>query len=442
MEKVSRKFGRGMFLVRNGKLHIGPRGIPLATEEGSDPKSVTTSNGFLEAEPIDKVSSDPNDSEGTDCKPLQQRYKITLMGRPDIKPGDVIEFAAPSDKPAAPGPGGIYAEMFSAVTDGAGDTGTETKVYVEGVANILNQAKGFITTITGVSIANTKDGWDEYSPAHVDSDKKKCSDDSGESRAAQATIGMIKELAKSRRLPEVGEVRKVTSSTGGTASSQTEEVWAGLKAPDGKPDRANRLPIMRPSPLPLEKTPYLSPYAWGKYGLVLPRYPGTRVVLAFRNGDVNDAVDIGALWEADKGPDSQAGDWWLILPVGIDASKRSEAAGDNKPEEHTGPASQDLIDAEGNRIIEVGELTIRVTRSKLTGAGQRPARGGTADAITIEHADGEASLIIKKDGTIEITAKKLAINAGSGDIEMTTAGNVTIEGANINLKGAKVDVGT
>jgi hypothetical protein len=92
--------------------------------------------------------------------------------------------------------------------------------------------------------------------------------------------------------------------------------------------------------------------------------------------------------------------------------------------DYTGTATNDLIDADGSRVIEVGRLTLRV-RSTLQTAGSRP-RPGADKAVTIEHADGGASIVIDQNGGITITCKKLDIDAGTGDITMKAA-NVKVQ---------------
>jgi hypothetical protein len=193
----------------------------------------------------------------------------------------------------------------------------------------------------------------------------------------------------------------------------------------------------------LQGIPYATPFAWGKCGLVVPRYPGTRVVVLHRNGQANDPLDVGALWEAGHGPDSQAGDWWLILPVDIPESDRATIANNATPKEHTGKVSQDLIDAEGNRIIEVGELTIRVGKDSLKNAGERPKRPnennptGTPDCVTIEHTKEGSKIVMKPDGSVEITAKKIKFDTSqsNGDIELDAGqGNITMKANSVDVQ--------
>jgi hypothetical protein len=208
------------------------------------------------------------------------------------------------------------------------------------------------------------------------------------------------------------------------AGSQTENpgqtltVFEGLQEPDGQPNQAHRLPLQRENPRIRQGVAYASPFAWGKCGLVLPRYPGTRIIMTHRNGQRLDPIDIGALWEAGHGPDSEPGDWWLILPVDIPEDQRSSIANDVDPEEHTGPVTQDLIDAGGNRIIEVGELTIRVGRDSLKDAGERPERPEEENSVTIEHTQEGSKIVMKQDGTIAITGKNIELDAGTGTITL------------------------
>ena len=236
-------------------------------------------------------------------------------------------------------------------------------------------------------------------------------------------------MAGRYRQPEVAEVRSVnpTGADSTEPPSQTETVWRGLVPSDGRTNEVRRLAIQRVNPEEVNGVAYASPFAWGKCGLVLPRYPGSRVVLVHRGGNASDPVDVGAVWESGHGPQSHAGDWWLILPVGA-AQPSSLAASQTPPTEHQGKATNDLIDADGNRIIEVGELTLRVTRNSLKNAGERPSRPASPapqDAITIEHADGGASITITSDGKISIHAK--------GDLELTSdQGDIKLKANNID----------
>jgi hypothetical protein len=277
--------------------------------------------------------------------------------------------------------------------------------------------------VKGVELVNPDDPWktaaetgaygrpNPYSPAA----------DAG-ADAASAISEHLDEWTSNSTHVDVGQVRVFRSQTDLPLSpSQTETVWEGLREVDQNPNGTRRLPIDQNNAVRMD-IPYASPFAWGKCGLVLPRYPGMRVALGHRRGLAHDAIDMGAIWDSGTGPDSQPGDWWLSLPVGVEESARERAAESDNPVPWSGPVSHDLIDADGNRIIELGSLVVRVGRETLGSAGTRPEPAeGT---ITVEHTAGEASIVMKQDGSIVIKGKSITFDATSS----------------ITMKANKIDV--
>jgi hypothetical protein len=146
---------------------------------------------------------------------------------------------------------------------------------------------------------------------------------------------------------------------------------------------------------------------------VLPRYPGTRVMLMHRNGKAEDPVDVGALWETKTGPDkAKPGDWWLILPVGV---KNPDKASGTVPAAHKGEITNDLIDGDGNRVIEVGTLTIRIGKKGLNKVSgfKRP------EPLTPQNENDQAHITVASDGAVTIhAAKDLTLKAPNGDIKL------------------------
>jgi hypothetical protein len=438
--------GRGMLLIRDGTLHAGPRPIPLSGEA----KSLTEATGFIEAE---RVAAEPDPEAGPTPPPPpgKRRFNLTLKGRPDIKPGDLVKFDPPSEEVmktqssfGASLFGGLGASIADAALPGLTDAlgPNAVTLYVNSVKHSLGRTKGFATVVSGVEVAGANEkAWDAApkdgpsEPVPATAPRLASSSASGAGAAAAAILTQAADAARSRRFPEVGEVRRFNHSGGAAAEppSQTETVWRGLIVPDGKENSARRLPVRRKEPSPVPGVSYLTPFAWGKCGLVLPRYPGTRVLLDHRNGEGTDAVDVGAFWESGKGPTSEPGDWWLILPVGVAADKRQTLPDSTSPpSEHTGKATNDLIDADGNRVITVGELTVRVGQDGLTTAGTRPARAGDEGSVTIEHVAGGSKIVMKSDGTVVITAK---------NIEMTASENIKLTAAKVDVKVSdKMDV--
>ena len=367
-----------------------------------------------------------------------------------MKPSDLVKFNLPPEDEAKTTPSigdallGIAGPLVPVLDQGFANAVT---LYVNSVKHQLSRTSGFVTYVTGVIISSGEEPWETHSPSgsRPATSSSASRSASSSTTAAQSVQQIAERAVSSRYFAEVGEVRQVATQGQGSQSAppgQTLTVFRGLVAPDGGANQASRLAIQRTNPLRLPGVAYATPFAWGKCGLVLPRYPGTRVMMVHRNGQGNDPVEVGALWESGHGPDSQAGDWWLILPVGIPESQRATISDDATPEEHAGKVSQDLIDAEGNRIIELGELTIRVGKDSLKDAGVRPKRpnennpAGAPNCVTIEHTKEGSKIVMKPDGSVEITAKKIKFDTSqsNGDIELDAGqGNITMNAENVNV---------
>jgi hypothetical protein len=437
MEERTNRHGRGMLLIRNGRLHLGTRPIPL---EGV-PVRLSLATGLVEVEALEPVTSDPSfdrcQQDGTATPPTRRVFRLTLKGRPDLRPGDVVSFFPPvTEDTTNPRPLGLLGDLIQApllpsLADGGGK---ELRLYVNAVEHALSRTAAFTTTLTGVELVAGQDDWDLYTPLRqAEPPEQATADPIGD--AARAVRGLARRVFDVRRFPDVAEVRSTTASGGGEPPGQTELVWRGLAPSDGRGHQARRLPIDRQTPSPIEGVAYASPFAWGPCGLVLPRYPGTRVLLVHRDGQGDDPVDAGALWPSGHAPaNAKAGDWWLILPAEVAEADRATIPDGKVPEDYAGKATNDLIDADGNRCIEVGRLTVRVGKQGLKAAGARPA---PVDAdVAIEHADGKTRLVVKADGTIEIkAASRLTLTVDNGPIELN-ASSVEVKVANaMNVTG-------
>jgi hypothetical protein len=429
MEAATKKYGRGLMLIRNGSLYFGVRKSPLMeTDIGptEPPKPLTLGSGLLQSEMLDDIYADPDNAVDA---PKRRQFKLTLKGRPDIKPGDMVAFDPPPEEQTQPDVlnsllGAFARPILLLPSLGTDTTDHPVNLYVTSVAHTLGRASGFVTTVTGVEITDLWNIWDSSSGKGAHAAGRATGTvgarADGAASAASAIRQTVRQGAETPRGIDVGEVRSFHTSGDGSSEppGQTELIWRGLVESDGRSNQARRLDIRRDTPAPVEGVAYTSPFAWGKCGLVLPRYPGMRVVLAHRNGQTEDPLDLGALWTSGHGPTSQAGDYWLILPAAVDQGARSQVADSTTPSEYSGKVTNDLIDADGNRIIEVGELTLRVGTDKLGNAGDRPARPSDQSSVTIEHTGGKSSIVMKQDGSVTITGKNITIDAGSGTITM------------------------
>jgi hypothetical protein len=419
--------GRSTYLIRNGTLHIGvDRPIPFSGK----PTELDDGSGLIHVGSSGASESEPTEvSSSGDKRDTRLQYELVLKGRPDIKPGDVVRVRDPltgavdSSAPAEVEPP-VLSVLRSLGSSAAGEDGTKIDVYVSSVRHRLSRSEGFVTTLAGVQISDGHE-WDDGNALRGDP-----------SASAHGDIaGTIKDMVDAAALEPlaVGEVRAAHSSGQGEPPSQTLDVWMGLQPGDGKAYRARRLKIDRDAKSRVSGIPYATPFAWGKCGLVLPRYPGTRVVVGHRDGRTDDPIELGALWESGHGPDSQAGDWWLILPADTDRDERQSAEDDAEPNEPSGKASNDLIDADGNRVIEVGKLTVRILPTKLKQPGQRPAPGDDHEQVAIEHESGSrivimdnGNVIIHSEGDMTLSAKKnITLDASSatdGSVVVKTGG--------------------
>jgi len=415
VERNLNQHGRGMMMIRDGKIYLGPRPYPL---EG-DPKDLTATAGFLEVSLEDSSESDPTapNPSGETSRP---HYIVTLKGRPDIKPGDVVRFDPPREDDSKTVPsvldalaGALAAPFLPTMSDSL--TSSAVSMAVTSVKHRQSKTWSFYTEVKGVVLTDPTQPWDRYSDPNGAARTTSPSADSS-TEVAGAIKERLQTWTSNLQTIEVGQVRSFTSrTTGNDSPSQTESLWEGLQAADQNPNGTRRLPINRNGAVRMD-LPYASPFAWGKCGLVLPRYPGMRVVVAHRRGLEQEPIDIGAIWDTGQGPDSQPGDYWLSLPIGVDSGRRERVGDSDTVAPYTGKASHDLIDADGNRIIEVGSLTLTIPKNDQgTAAGTRPPVSEPG-GITIEHAQGEAKIVIKQDGSILIKGKGITLDAGTGDI--------------------------
>jgi len=430
----SKRTGRGMYLIRDGKLHIGPgRPIPLEGEL----KQLDDAHGLVHVETSGVSQNEKAADPDEDAPPTRLQYSLTLKGRPDLRPGDRVTFVDPFTDaqgnltdPAAALVGGGPPAGFVDALGGLGKSllgvattavGTAVELYVSGVNHKLSRTEGFVTTLTGVRVSAGRE-WDPVSLRDGAPD----TDPPATPHAAVATA--IQEMVGSlgQEPLGVGEVRAVNLVGDGEPPSQTVDVWTGLVAADGAPRAARRLAIDRDTRSRLSALPYATPFAWGKCGLVLPRYPGTRVLVDHVGGSPDDAIDVGAIWESGHGPDSEAGDWWLILPAVVESSRRQSVADNDTPQEPSEQATNDLIDADGARVIEVGRLTVRVRPSSLSAPGVRPlAPSDSAEQVTIEHESG-SRIVIKDNGDIVIDSKN--------NLTVSTKSTLTLEADDVKVK--------
>lgn len=407
IEEATGQYGRGPFLVRTGTLHVGVRPVPLT----GVPTRVDQGGGLLDVRRLGTVRTDPYAATpvGAD-EAARQQVAVLLLGRADLRPGDVVQI------PAGALDGGQ--QVIGAMLGSATGAGALTTLYVSAVSHELSRRRGYVTTLLGVELSHPADAWDERTASGRTGRFSTTVGPAAGSRVAQAIRTAARGASEALRLLDIGEVRQTTTKGSAEPPSHTTTVWRGLGPGDGAPNQARRLPVDRQKPAALGGTPYVTPFAWGKFGLVLPRYPGTRVVVGHRNGWGDDPVDLGALWLSGHGPDAEPGDWWLGLPVDVPQPATAPPAGEVA--EPGGKATNDLIDGTGNRVIEVGRLRIRIGKEGLPQAGTRPTPPADEDLLSIEHSGNGTTVVIKQDGTVEISSTKDLKLHGDSSVAVTS----------------------
>lgn len=438
MEAQANQRGLPMYVIRDGKLHIGSgRPIPL---EGNA-KKLDAAHGLVHIETAAKaVADEPADLDSPipSPPPTHLQYALTLKGRPDLRPGDQVTFADPfSDGQGTlidPSSARNATTTPSSFTDAVKDVGSSlfggaseliggaATMYVTGVSHRLSRTEGFVTTVAGIGVQSGKE-WDLAKKGEKDSKAPPPPAATTQDDFAAAIEYMVRSLQSD--VITVGEVRAFNPSGSSEPPGQTVDVWVGLAAGDGKPAGVRRLAIDRQRKSRVNGVPMVTPFAWGRAGLVVPRYPGTRVLLAHARGSEDEPVDVGALWESGHGPESEAGDWWLILPANVDSKVRQSVSDQETPQEPSGAATNDLIDADGNRVIECGRLTVRVSPNNLQAPGARPGLGDDANRVTIEHESG-SKITIDNDGNIVIDSAK--------DLTLKTANTMTLEADDVKVR--------
>jgi phage baseplate assembly protein gpV len=166
-------------------------------------------------------------------------------------------------------------------------------------------------------------------------------------------------------------------------------------------------------------------------GLALPRVPlavgvlgfaaipavGDLVVVVFADGDLHDPIVVGRLYRSDVAPPQhKEGQVVLRLPSASAKPKLNcEIVSD--------PASV--------TITLPDDVAFELTDSKIHG------RAGEADLTLdargrIDAKVGDASITLKKDGSVQVKCKNFTLQA-DGNLELKASGTVKVKGATVEL---------
>jgi len=428
-------YGLDPAIIRDGTLHVG-----LWSDPSFAARTLDEAGGLVKAEVGSPRPRDPRAGAKPDWAPTaRDTVTLTSLGRPDLKPGDTVSVVLPPEDFPNTAPADVGSALLTAatgfVTGSFTDepSGPPKRCLVTEVAHRVSRRAGFVTVAHALVLESEADfGWDQTepgadTPASASSAPRAPASTSAD--AAVATARRIHEVSRPGAAPGPHRIAQVRSHQPSDGSSQspkhTSTVWYSDVQSDGRPAFAQRVPITELHHGVAQEVPVLSPFAWGSYGLALPRYPGTRVLLASVAGS-DDLVDVGAVWERNSGPSAEAGDWWLVLPIGMDPRVD---IGESDGQATDGAATHDLIDGDGTRILETKRFVVRVTDEPTDSSG-RPVPGDDAPPgsvlIEAKSSGSLAQIVLKDDGSITVTGTSITFDtAGHGDIELK-ANNVKV----------------
>jgi hypothetical protein len=424
--------GLSTAVVRDGVLHLGlwtardASTAPLPVRRLLDESGglVAVARGTDVEPPLAGISPAP---------PARATVTATALGRPDLKPGDIVRIPLPpEDFPclAPTGPGIPLLRDLADLLGSRTETAPTSPCLVTAVTHRLSARQGFVTVVRASVLRGADDdGWDHVPPARrtdagPDHDPVRGSVPADRAEgAAGAVQGVARAVARGTRAVSllVGQIRGHPSARerdGSPPEQTSSDVWYSTSPDDGLPAAVRRLPVTPDHHGELRQVPVVTPFAFGGYGLVLPRYAGARVLLADTGGG-RDVVDLGSVWDDGVAPPAQAGDWWLVLPVSLPTDDLAPGQAAAVP--RTGDASHDLIDADGRRVVEVTGLTVRVV-DVPTSCSKRPDPGETGVVVLESVKEGKAArIVLRSDGSIAITGTAITLDAGEGDITLKAA---------------------
>jgi hypothetical protein len=388
--------GRVPVLLRDGRVHVGTWAAKVT---GGNSHTLDAATGLVEATPAPYEHDDPAKDDPFAAS-TADAWNVVLLGRPDIKVGDAVRIRLPEvvAKKAEPGLadsvvgalGGAAALAAPVVGLLAPPTQAKPRDFrVVSVTHTLGRVAGFTTRlrVEGVGAAAKFPG--PAAEAH---------------RVAETIDARIGTMARSRRAVDAGIVTAQSVAPSVERHAQRLDLDDGL-ARAAPPNVVVRGKLDSPATRLTDK-PYLTPFAYRGTGLVVPHYPGTRVVQLNHEGEPRNAVVAGCVWDEGAEPKSRLGDWWLTLPTNVAPATDGTAAAP-KPKEKV---ASDLVDAGGARVVNVLGFELTVGDGSMPDIGTRPDPPA-AGVLTLRTKQGNASISIDTDGNITIsTDKEIRLN--------------------------------
>ncbi|HEX5543347.1 MAG TPA: hypothetical protein VFX60_17635 [Micromonospora sp.] len=404
--------GRVPVLLRDGTVHVGVWTSKLTGAPDSHPLDAAT--GLVDATPAPYEHDNPAKDDPF-ATSTADAWDVMLLGRPDIKVGDAVTIRLPEVVKKKPKPGladSVVGALGGAAALAAPVVGllappSQAKprdFRVVSVRHTLGRIAGFTTKlrVEGVNAAAKQSG--PTAEAH---------------RVAETIDARIGTMARSRRSVDAGVITAQSVAASAQRHAQRLDLDDGL-AQAAPPNVVVRGKLDSPATHLTDK-PYVTPFAYGGTGLVVPHYPGTRVVHLNHDGDPRNAVVAGCVWDEGSEPESQAGDWWLTLPTNVAPA----TDGQGIVPAPDGKVASDLVDAKGARVINVLGFELTVGEASMPDVGTRPDTP-TPGVLTVKTKKGNASISIDAEGNITISTDK-EIRLSGEKVVMTVKTGVEVK---------------
>jgi phage baseplate assembly protein gpV len=170
------------------------------------------------------------------------------------------------------------------------------------------------------------------------------------------------------------------------------------------------------------------PIATDRIGTVAIPNKGDLVLLAFDNGDVNQAIVIGRLYnDADRPPLNNPNEVIFRLPLAKADDKTLKAAIRNI-ESHD-PPREILVEMPPKITVRITDGTVRATAGKTEMKLDQPNGSGGTVTVTA----GQTQITMNQDGDVTVQA--------AGGLTLSAEDDITLEGQNIKLNAQlEVDI--
>jgi hypothetical protein len=341
------------------------------------PEEYTFDNYLISAEPLEEdLNGLSSDCKQKDEKSIPDGYTFEILGDPNLRPGDTVKFRVEKDKKVL-----------------------HPSLTIQSITHDFSRTKGYLCTGRALSQSIFL--------------KSVFRSQASSAEAVGDELNNLLNRDKDRK-PAV-HVGDITSYQPGKPASDSE---AGRHVADTTIDLEFHPTMTSPSiqaklgadGVPLRERPIVSPFAWNNCGLVVPIYKGMRAVSVHNQYLREDALLSGFLWTVEMTPPpSEVGDYWLCLPLDVPSDPKQAPTTSDK-------AANDLITADGKRVIQLKGLRITIGDGLLENLGTRPSNVGNDNELQIEHSSGAKITMMDKQIKLEAGGRTVDISGGTVNI--------------------------